>query len=304
MRIVIFGAGMQGTLYGVRLAHAGHELTIIARGPRADELRLDGAVIENALSGERAASRVTVANTLNPGMSADLCLLTVRREQLACAWEEVSKARGIARVLVMVNHAGSVSPNFDSRDRRWSVLGFPGAAGGVENGVDRYLEIPEQPTVVETSAPDVASVLRQAGFKVALVADMPSWLCRDAVFITAIGGALCESGINAARLGGDSERVRTFVQAVREGWAAMDRRRVGRPPLALRAIFQLVPLPLSVAYWSRLLQSPRGEYYFARHTRHAVSELAMLAADVRKLLPMEELPALSRLYAAIDTTAG
>jgi hypothetical protein len=146
--------------------------------------------------------------------------------------------------------------------------------------------------------------LRQAGFKVALVADMPSWLCRHAVLVTAIGGALCESGIDAARLGGDSERVRTFVQAVREGWAAMDERRVGRPPLALRAIFQWVPLPLSVAYWSRLLRSPRGEYYFARHTRHAVSELAMLAADVRKLLPMEGLPALSRLYAAIDASAG
>jgi 2-dehydropantoate 2-reductase len=304
MRIVIFGAGMQGTLYGARLAHAGHELIFIARDRRAEELRRDGAVIENALTGKRVASRVTVANTLNPGMSADLCLVTVRREQLAAAWEEVSGARGIARVLIMVNHVGPVSPNFDNRDRRWSVLGFPGAAGGIENGVDRYVDIPEQPTVVETSASDVASVLRQAGFKVTLVADMPSWLYRHAVLVTAIGGALCESGIDAARLGGDLERVRTFVQAVREGWAAMDKCSVGRPPLALRAIFQWVPLPLSVTYWSRLLRSPRGEYYFARHTRHAVSELAMLAADVRKLLPMAGLPALSRLYAAIDATAG
>ena|GEM_PF-6369978 len=65
----------------------------------------------------------------------------------------------------------------------------------------------------------------------------------------------------------------------------------------------MVPLPFSVAYWSRLLQSPRGEYYFAYHTRHAVSELALLAADVRKLLPMESLPALSRFYAAIDVMA-
>jgi len=304
MRIVIFGAGMQGTLYGARLAHAGHELIFIARGRRAEELRRDGAVIENALTGKRATSPATVANALSPRMCADLCLVTVRREQLAAAWEDVSAARGIARVLVMVNHAGSVSPNFDNRDRRWAALGFPGAAGGVENGVDRYVEIPEQPTAIEASAPDVASALRQAGFKVALVADMPSWLCRHAVFITAIGGALCESGIDAAQLGGDSERIRTFVRAVREGWAVMDRRGIGRPPLALRAIFQLVPLPLSVAYWSRLLRSPRGEYYFARHTRHAVSELAMLAADVRKLVPMEGLPELSRLYAAIDAKAG
>jgi hypothetical protein len=31
MRIMILGAGVQGTLYGVRLARAGHDVTLIAR---------------------------------------------------------------------------------------------------------------------------------------------------------------------------------------------------------------------------------------------------------------------------------
>jgi hypothetical protein len=50
MRIMILGAGVQGTLYGVRLARAGHDVTLIARGKRVEELRQRGAVIEDALS--------------------------------------------------------------------------------------------------------------------------------------------------------------------------------------------------------------------------------------------------------------
>lgn len=304
MQILIFGAGMQGTLYGARLSQSGHEVTFVARGRRAEELRRDGAVIENALTGERKVSHVAVVSSLDERTVADLCLLTVRREQLAAAWEQVSGSRGLARVLIMVNHAGSVSPTFDSRDRHRSVLGFPGAAGGIEGGIDQYVEIPQQPTVVDASAPDLASTLRQAGFKVALVADMPSWLARHAVFITAIGGALCESGLDVQQLGSNPEKIRTFIQAIREGWAAMDRHGFGPAPWPLHVIFRRAPLSLAATYWSRLLRSERGEYYFARHARHAVKELAALAADVRQFLPTDNLPRLNRLYAAIETATN
>jgi hypothetical protein len=52
-----------------------------------------------------------------------------------------------------------------------------------------------------------------------------------------------------------------------------------------------------------LIGSQQGEYYFACHTRHAVSEMAALAAEVRALLPREAMPHLERLYTAIDKAA-
>jgi ketopantoate reductase len=51
VKIMILGAGVQGTLYAVRLARAGHDVTLIARGARAAELHAQGAVIEELLSG-------------------------------------------------------------------------------------------------------------------------------------------------------------------------------------------------------------------------------------------------------------
>jgi 2-dehydropantoate 2-reductase len=301
---MVLGAGMQGTLYGVRLALAGHSVVLVVRGSRAAELRRAGAVIEDALSGERQVARLEVAEAVDAGAQADLCLVTVRREQLAQVLPGLRPASRILRILFFVNHACGSEFLFDAVGRGRTVLGFPGAAGSIEEGIDRYVEIREQPTVIESRAEDLGEILRRAGFRVSRVRDMDSWLRRHAAFVTAISGALYEAGADARRLARDRGRVRHVILGIREAWAAMDQRAVGPAPFALRAIFEWVPLAVAVRYWQRLLGSERGEYYFARHARHAPVEMAALAQDVRELLHGRSAPHLLRLYAAIDRAAG
>jgi 2-dehydropantoate 2-reductase len=304
VKVVVLGAGVQGTLYGVRLAMCGHPVTLIARGRRAAELRQQGAAIEHALSGQRQVLSLPVSEELSPNVQADLCLVTVRREQLMDALPSLREARGVARVVFMVNHACGSEALFVAVGRERTVLAFPGAAGGIESGVDRYLEIPEQPTVVEAPAADVVGVFRDAGFRVTAERDMDSWLRRHAVFVTAVVGALYEAGVDTRRLSKDGSLVRVFIRAVREGWAALDGLGVAPPSIALRAIFRWVPPPFAVRYWQRLFASPRGEYYFARHARHAAKEVAALASDVRALVPETAMPNWQRLSIAIDSAAA
>ncbi len=303
MRVIVLGAGMQGTLYGVRLALAGHTVTLIAVGRRAAELRQHGAIIENALSGRRDALPLPVIEALTPDMQADLCLVTVRREQLEDVLPSLRAAPGIARTLFMVNHACGSSLLFGALGRSRVILGFPGAAGSIEDGVDRYVEVAEQATAIETSAPDIAAVLAGAGFHVAPVRDMDSWLRRHAVFVTAMAGALYAAGTDARRLAADGGAVRELILAVREGWHAMDGLGIAPAPTMLRMIFEWMPLWFATAYWRRLLRSARGEYYFARHTRKAPAEMRALTGDVRTLLSGARMPHLNRLYSAIDAAA-
>jgi hypothetical protein len=125
-------------------------------------------------------------------------------------------------------------------------------------------------------------------------------LQRHAVFVTAVSGALYKLDVSSKRLSSDSQAVRNLIVAIRQGWAAMDRRRIAPAPVTLRAIFEWVPMPFAVLYWRRLFGSTRGEYYFKRHARHAVKEMAALAGDVRTLLSNEPIPQLQELFAAID----
>jgi 2-dehydropantoate 2-reductase len=228
----------------------------------------------------------------------------VRREQLDDVLPSLIAAPKVGRFVLMVNHANGSGYLFSALGRSRVVLGFPSLAGGIENGVDVYVDVAEQPTTLERTAPDIARMLRTAGFRVTMVADVDSWLRRHAVFVTAIGGALYAKEGNASLLAGDKKLMRTLILAVREGWAALDRQGDAPPPLPLRIIFGWVPLPFAIDYWSRLFRSPRGEYYFARHVRQAPAEMAALAADVRQIIPPQQAPHLDLLYSAIHRFTG
>jgi 2-dehydropantoate 2-reductase len=81
MTIVNLGAGVQGTLFGVRLARAGHSVTLVARGNHAAELRAQGAAIRDAITGRSDAILLTVVERLASDTCADLCFVLLRCEQ-------------------------------------------------------------------------------------------------------------------------------------------------------------------------------------------------------------------------------
>jgi ketopantoate reductase len=101
----------------------------------------------------------------------------------------------------MHNHAGGTEQLIAAVGRERVLLGFPGASGSREGAVVRYLLNPQQPTTLgEIEGPptarvqQIAEVLRDAGFPVAISENMDSWLKTHAVFVTAVCGALCCAG--------------------------------------------------------------------------------------------------------------
>jgi 2-dehydropantoate 2-reductase len=300
LRIVILGAGVQGTVFAVRLANAGHLVTLISRSERAIELRQGGATIQDLKTMRISRKVLPILERLPSDLAADMCFVTVRREQIESVLPDLAGATSIPRVVFLMNHANGSDNLLTFFGPSRIVLAFPGIAGYRETSIIRYLDIPQQHTVVEESAQDVVSLFRDAGFAVDAVRDMDAWLQRHAVFIAAIAGALYESDCDALHLARNLEMIRRFVIAVREGWTAQDRKGVGPAPFALRAIMCWVPLRFSARYWSRFLASPYGEICFARHTRYAPAEMASLANDVRNFLSEGEAPRLQRLLASID----
>jgi 2-dehydropantoate 2-reductase len=300
LRIVVLGAGVQGTVFAVRLARAGHQVTLISRPERASELRRRGAEIQDAETLRTWTKVLPVLEKLPPDFAADVCLVTVRREQIETVLPILAEAISIPRVVFLANNEYGSGNLQAVLGRSRTVLAFPGIAGYREGALIRYVDIAQQPTVVENDAQDIVSLFRGAGFRVDRVRDMGAWLQRHAVFITAMAGALYESCGDARLLAQNSEAVTRVILGVRQGWAAEDRNGVGAAPLALRTMMCWVPLRLSAIYWRRLLASPRGDLYFARHARHAPAEMASLAADVRASLCENEAPELRRLLAFIE----
>ena len=55
MRILIYGAGVQGSIYGGVHAESGHDVSFVARGSRAAQLLGGGLVLRGALE-DRSSS--------------------------------------------------------------------------------------------------------------------------------------------------------------------------------------------------------------------------------------------------------
>jgi 2-dehydropantoate 2-reductase len=313
MKILIYGAGVQGSLYGARLYEAGNDVTLLARGSRLADLRAQGIILEDRNSKRRTVTRVPIVDQLSPCNKHDLVMVPVRREQIGDVLPILSAARGVRSVLFMHNHAGGSAQLIAAVGRERVLLGFAGASGSRQGDVVKYTIIPQQPTTLgEIEGPpttrirEIAAMLKQSGFNVALSQNMDAWLKTHAVFVTAVCGALYCVGADNYELARSSETLVLFVNAVREGLRSLRKLGLPPPPLNLRAIFNWMPRGVAIAYWRRFFGSERAQYYFAEHARVALEEMKMLSDEIRALpgIGASETPSFDLLCGAIDAYAG
>jgi 2-dehydropantoate 2-reductase len=76
MRIAIIGAGAIGGWIGVRLARAGHAVSVLARGATLDAIRNTGWVL--AIGGEQLSARVSASNDPAALGPQDIVILTLK----------------------------------------------------------------------------------------------------------------------------------------------------------------------------------------------------------------------------------
>src|SRR3984885_9354978 len=221
MKILIYGAGVQGSLYGARLFEAGHDVSLLARGLRLAALRAQGIILEDRISKRRTVTRVQIVDQLFPCDEYDLAMVPVRREQIGDVLPALSAARGIRSVLFMHNHAGGSGQLVAAVGRERVLLGFAGASGSRQGNVVKYLLIPQQPTTLgEIEGPpapriwEIAAMLKESGFNVALSQNMDAWLKTHAVFVTAVWGGFFLPGVNIFDLARSSETMVLFVNGV------------------------------------------------------------------------------------------
>ncbi|MEI9947733.1 MAG: FAD-dependent oxidoreductase [Pseudomonadota bacterium] len=120
MNIAIVGAGRIGSAFAFRLARAGHDVTLVARGARLEALRREGAIV--SVSGERA--QVTVAEALDAAIPYDLVLVTVLAHQVD-GLLDVLRASAGKTVMLMFN-------TFDSLERWRDAIGVDRFAVGFQ----------------------------------------------------------------------------------------------------------------------------------------------------------------------------
>jgi 2-dehydropantoate 2-reductase len=307
MRILVVGAGVIGSVYAGRLAAAGHEVAVLARGERLAALRRRGIALEDVAGGRSLSVRTALLDRLDPDGRYDLALVPVRREQLDSVLPVLASAPAIPSVLLFGNYAGALEGAAGALGRTRVLAGFPGAGGTFRGDVARYLLVRQQPTTLGEldGAPGprlraIATALRGAGFRVAASRRIGAWLETHAAFIVPLAAAVRLAGGSAAALAERPADVRLMVEATREAFAALAA--IGRLEAAanLRVLYRRMPAWFAVRYWRRALRTPLGEIAIAAHAGAAHDEMTDLARELGRLVDQagESAPALRRLVAA------
>ncbi|MEO8748836.1 MAG: 2-dehydropantoate 2-reductase N-terminal domain-containing protein [Allobranchiibius sp.] len=285
MRILVLGAGVIGSVYANRLMEAGHEVVLMARGSRLEELREHGLIVQDAESGERKTTPVVAVSRPDPDDHFDLTLVPVRAEQLGDTLPFLTAMTDRSDVLFFGNTANRQAELVDALGER-AFFGFPAVGGTRDGPIIKYVLIAQQKTMLGEPSGATSSrarllrdTLESAGFPTQTSADIDAWLVGHAAFVVPIAFALYRVGVDPPRLAADRPTMRLMVNGTRQAFNALQSAGNTEIPSNLRVLYRL-PNFLVIAYWRRVLASPRGELWFGAHSRAAREEMQTLAQQL------------------------
>ena len=276
MRILIFGAGVIGSLYAALLAEAGFDVSVYARGRRLESLRQDGLLYKS--NAEIRKAPVKVLSKLEAGDLYDLVFLTVRENQLHAALEEL-RQNVSPTIVTMVN-------SLETYDQWEAICGtgriipaFPGAGGGFDGNVLDAALTPRfiQPTTfgkTDGRERELARILRRAKIPYQIVSDMHAWQLCHLAMVVPIADAYYEAA-DPENAGRDAALMRKTAKQIRDNLSEIAVRRIRLSPGKMQ-VFRLLPVPLVGWILGPVFQSSFGDRFMYRHSMKAPDEMRQL----------------------------
>lgn len=282
-KIAVLGAGVIGQVYAGRLAEAGHEVWLLARGETFTALLSRGVRLHE--DGVTSTPSMNIVDSTDQIPDVDVVYLAVRADQVIAALPILAtiSAPVVVTLVNLADQTGVVAAAIGA-DR--VVLGFAGVGGTRTPDGVTYRQVEQQATTIGAAdgrEKGVVADLRATGLNVGTVPDMPGWLATHAVFIAGVGAAILEAG-GSEQLGNDCGRCTRMVMSIRDGFKALAHQGIPVTPTPLRVIFTVVPRLISVPYWQKQMRGEMGRLSLAPHviaTRD--TEFRHLATAARRL---------------------
>jgi 2-dehydropantoate 2-reductase len=284
MKLLVYGAGVTGSLFSARLHEAGHDVSLLARGERLTALREHGVLLAEGDS--PAIRQVPVPVVERPAGRYDLTAVFVRAHQVDAVLESIAGLD--SDVLFLLSWAAGPEPLGAVIGRERVLLGFPTEAGTMHGEVARYRATSRMTRLVTMpiGEPDgratprlerIVQTFRSAGINAKAEPKMDAWLKTHTAFAVPLGRAVNAAGGPEA-LAGDPDAIRDMIRLMRQNLEAMPTRPVPRAFSALRTL----PEGVLVALFRRFLRSPTAAHSGLSNASPAeVAELDRVAEQMR-----------------------
>ena len=276
MRILIFGAGVIGSLYGALLAEAGYDVSVYARGRRLESLIRNGLLLKSGAMIRKAP--VKVLSSVEPDDCYDFIILAVRENQLHAALKDLQQ-NSSPNIVTMVN-------SLETYDRWETICGvgriipaFPGAGGGFDGDV---LDAALTPRLIQLTTfgktdgreKELARILHGAKIPYQIVPDMHAWQLCHLAMVVPIADAYYEAA-DPGHAGRDAVLMRKTAKQIRDNLNEIAARKIRLSPRKMQ-VLRLLPVPLVGWILGLVFQSSFGDRFMYRHSMKAPDEMRRL----------------------------
>lgn len=298
MKICIYGAGVIGSIFAGKLALAGNDITILARGKRFEEIKTGGITLANPKTQKIEQVSVVVIDTLLAEDAFDYIIVAMQRTQVDDILPVLAKNCS-KNIVFVVNTAGGYDKWADMIGKDRLMIGFPSAGGERKEGKVLYFigkgiqRIFQTTTFGEYSGKKTERVktlihlFNQAQIPSVYCRDMDAWQKTHVALVTNIANALYRYNCDNYRLGCSFSDVRQMVRAIKEGRKVLRRNLISPTPAKL--IWFELPTWILTVVFSLFMKTTLAETTMAKHCFVAKSEMIVLQQEIDELIAKSNL---------------
>jgi 2-dehydropantoate 2-reductase len=306
LRILVIGAGVNGSVVAAELHRAGYDVTVLARGKRFEELVARGIEIEDPLKDIKTVTKVPVIDRLVPEDVYEYILVVVRKNQAGDILP-VLRQNQSPTVVFMVNTALGPDEWVASLGATRVMLGFVFAGGRREGSLIRAMRTKgraspfgEANGATTERLRKLVNIFNRAGLKAKAIPNMPDWLVTHAALVVPLAMLVLKHRCDTYALARSREDMRRLANAMHETIAVV--RATGRRIVPTSAaILDVLPRFVVAKIFRALLSSRVGEIGAGWHCSQAPDEMLQLARELKELVGRSEIsaPVLSQLLAEV-----
>ena len=304
MKILVLGAGVLGCNLARNLFRAGKDVTLLARGAWAEEIRANGLQIKDKFSPRMSVSRIPVVTELKAEDAYDVIFVVLRYTQLEPIMETLRASR--AKNLVFVGNDVRASAIAASLPEKNVMFAFASSAGHRERDYVASIDLKKITIGQIAGAPSnerlIQTIFDGTKYKVAYEPNMGDYLLCHAAFVLPVAFACYKTDGDLKKLKGDTAYLNRMIDANIEGYRAL--RNAGHEILPKEdGEFEGDAYRRTCLRFFKLMcATGLGKICASDHAMNAVEEMSALDRDLKQLF--DENGAAYPVWQALEQDAG
>ena len=284
MKILVFGAGVLGCNLARNLFRAGKDVTLLARGDWAEELRKNGLRIKDKFSPRLSVSRIPVVTALRPEDAYDVIFVVLRYTQLDAILDTLRASA--AKHIVFVGNNVRAKALAGALPEKNVLFAFASSAGHRER--DRVASVDLKKITIGplASAPAqqqlIGQILDGTKYKVAYEPNMGDYLLCHAAFVLPAAFACYKTDGDLKKLKGNTAYLNRLIDANLEGYRAL--RNAGHEilPKEDTEFESAAYRKTCLRFFKLMCATSLGKICASDHAMNAVEEMSALNRDLKR----------------------